>query len=230
MVRTTIEVMESAIDEVAAPGDENVLREALLVYAREIAFATAQVYAQAAEARGAWDARLESLVVNAVLSGEADEGAVSRAAALGWNSPDHVCVVLGTAPDGDSELTVEAIRRASRHAKLQVLTGVLGDRLVVIAGGNDNPLAVAKSLIGPYAAGPVVAGPVVPDLLAATRSAQAAAAGSRPVPPGRTRRGRYWRTISFRSGPSRVIRARASSWWRRSTDHWKKPVRRCWKR
>lgn len=177
MVRTTIEVMESAIDEVAAPGDESVLREALLVYAREIAFATAQVYAQAAEARGAWDARLESLVVNAVLSGEADEGAVSRAAALGWNSPEHVCVVLGTAPDGDSELTVEAIRRASRHAKLQVLTGVLGNRLVVIAGGSDNPLAVAKSLIGPFAAGAVVAGPVVPDLLAATRSAQAAAAG-----------------------------------------------------
>jgi len=50
-------------------------------------------------------------------------------------------------------------------------------RLVVIAGGSDSPLAVAKSLIGPYAAGPVVAGPVVPDLLAATRSAQAAAAG-----------------------------------------------------
>ncbi len=87
MVRTTIEVMEAAIEEVAAPGDESLLREALLVYAREIAFATAQVYAQAAEARGAWDARLESLVVNAVLSGEADEGAVSRAAALGWNSP-----------------------------------------------------------------------------------------------------------------------------------------------
>ncbi len=133
MVRTTIEVMEAAIDEVAAPGDESVLREALLVYAREIAFATAQVYAQAAEARGAWDARLESLVVNAVLSGEADEGAVSRAAALGWNSPEHVCVILGTAPDGDSELTVEAIRRAARHAKVQVLTGVLGNRLVVIA-------------------------------------------------------------------------------------------------
>ncbi|WP_108953596.1 PucR family transcriptional regulator [Streptomyces fragilis] len=177
MVRTTIEVMESAIDEVAAPGDESVLREALLVYAREIAFATAQVYAQAAEARGAWDARLESLVVNAVLSGEADEGAVSRAAALGWNSPEHVCVVLGTAPEGDSELTVEAIRRAARHTKLQVLTGVLGHRLVVIAGGSDNPLHVAKSLIGPFAAGPVVAGPVVPDLLAATRSAQAATAG-----------------------------------------------------
>lgn len=65
-------------------------------------------------------------------------------------------MVLGTAPDGDSELTVEAIRRAARHAKLQVLTGVLGNRLVVIAGGSDNPLHVAKALIGPYAAGPVV--------------------------------------------------------------------------
>ncbi|CAG6392824.1 helix-turn-helix domain-containing protein [Streptomyces cocklensis] len=177
MVRTTIEVMEAAIDEVAAPGDERVLREALLVYAREIAFATAQVYAQAAEARGAWDARLESLVVNAVLSGEADEGVLSRAAALGWNSPDKIVVVLGTAPNGDSELTVEAIRRASRHAKLQVLTGVLGERLVVVAGGDDDPLRVAKALIGPFAAGPVVAGPVVGDLLSATRSAQAAAAG-----------------------------------------------------
>ncbi len=179
LVRTTIEVVEAAIDEVAAPGDESVLREALLVYAREIAFATAQVYAQAAEARGAWDARLESRVVNAVLSGEADEGAVSRAAALGWNAPEHVCVVLGTAPDGDSELTVEAIRRAARHAKLQVLTGVLGNRLVVVAGGSDDPLRAAKSLIGPFAPGAVVAGPIVGDLLSATRSAQAAAAGLR---------------------------------------------------
>ncbi|MCQ4082083.1 helix-turn-helix domain-containing protein [Streptomyces sp. RB6PN25] len=180
MVRTTIEVVESAIDEVAAPGDEAILREALLVYAREIAFATAQVYAQAAEARGAWDARLESLVVNAVLSGEADEGVLSRAAALGWNSPDRVVVVLGTAPDGDSELTVEAIRRAARHAKLQVLTGVFGDRLVVVAGSHRealDPIRTAKDLIGPFAPGPVVAGPVVGDLLAASRSAQAAAAG-----------------------------------------------------
>ena len=179
MVRTTIEVVESAVDELAPPGGAAALRNALLVYAREIAFATAQVYAQAAEARGAWDARLESLVVNAVVSGEADESDLSRAAALGWHSPEHVTVLLGNAPKGDSELTVEAIRRAARYAKLQVLTGVLGKRLVVIAGGSDDPLQAAKSLIGPFASGPVVAGPVVPDLLAATKSAQAAAAGLR---------------------------------------------------
>ncbi|MCE7082653.1 CdaR family transcriptional regulator [Streptomyces sp. ST2-7A] len=179
MVRTTIEVVETAVDEIAAPGGEDALRNALLVYAREIAFATAQVYAQAAEARGAWDARLESLVVNAVVSGEIDEGDISRAAALGWKSPDHVTVVLGNAPNGDSELTVEAIRRAARYARLQVLTGVLGKRLVVIAGGAEDPLRAARSLIGPFAPGPVVVGPPVADLPAATRSARAAAAGLR---------------------------------------------------
>lgn len=229
MVRTTIEVMEAAIEEVAAPGDESVLREALLVYAREIAFATAQVYAQAAEARGAWDARLESLVVNAVLSGEADEGAVSRAAALGWNSPEHVCVILGTAPDGDSELTVEAIRRAARHAKLQVLTGVLGSRLVVIAGGSDNPLHVAKALIGPYAAGPVVAGPVVPTCWRPPGPPRPPPPGSRRAVPGRTHRGRFWRTTCCRSAPLPATPPRATSWWRRSTDRWRKRARRCWR-
>ncbi len=53
-------------------------------YAREVAFAAATVYAQAAEMRGAWDARLEALVVDSVIRGEADESVRSRASALGW--------------------------------------------------------------------------------------------------------------------------------------------------
>ena len=43
----------------------------MLVYAREIAFSAAQVYARTAEARGAWDARLEALVVDSLVRGEA---------------------------------------------------------------------------------------------------------------------------------------------------------------
>nr|BFD90863.1 fatty acid biosynthesis transcriptional regulator FasR [Kitasatospora sp. Xyl93] len=179
LIRTTIEVMEEAIEEVAAPGDEADMRESVLVYAREIAFATAQVYAQAAEARGAWDARLEALVVNSLLSGDADEGVLSRAAALGWGQPSQIRVVVGSAPDGDSELVVEAIRRAARYAKLNVLTGVLGKRLVVVVGGDKEPVQAARALIGQFAPGPVVVGPTVPDLLSATRSAHAAAAGLR---------------------------------------------------
>ncbi len=179
MIRISIEVVEEAIDELAAPGDEAGLREAVLVYARELAFATAQVYAQAAEARGAWDARLEALVVNSLLSGDADEGVLSRAAALGWGSPPQVLVVMGSAPDGDSELVVEAIRRAARRARLHVLTGVLGSRLVVVVGGSMDPMHAARALIGQFAPGPVVVGPTVGDLLSATRSAQAASGALR---------------------------------------------------
>ncbi|MGH3343291.1 MAG: PucR family transcriptional regulator, partial [Carbonactinosporaceae bacterium] len=79
LVRVTIEVVEERIEQLAAAGDEQALREAVLLYSREIAFAAAQVYAQAAEARGAWDARLEALVVDALLRGEADEAVRSRA-------------------------------------------------------------------------------------------------------------------------------------------------------
>src|SRR3954467_14184672 len=83
LVRVVIAVVEEQIEQIA-PGDEDVVREAVLRYSREIAFAAAQVYAQAAEARGAWDARLESLVVDAVLRGEAAHALRSPAAAPRW--------------------------------------------------------------------------------------------------------------------------------------------------
>ena len=87
LIRSVVDVVEDEVDQVADDDAERVrLREAVLRYSREIAFAAAEVYAQAAEARGAWDARLESLVVDAVLRGEADDSMQSRAAALGWGS------------------------------------------------------------------------------------------------------------------------------------------------
>ena len=48
-----------------------VLRDAVLRYSREIAFAAARVYAGVAEIRGAWDARLEALVVDVLVRGRA---------------------------------------------------------------------------------------------------------------------------------------------------------------
>src|ERR1700689_1425937 len=66
MVRVIIDVVEDQVDTLAAPGAEAELHEAVLIYAREIAFSAAQVYARTAEARGAWDARLEALVVDSL--------------------------------------------------------------------------------------------------------------------------------------------------------------------
>ena len=95
LVRTTIEVVEEHSAELAAPGDEAQLREAVLVFAREVAFAAAEVYAQAAEVRGAWDARLEALLVDALTRGEVGDDDLSRAAALGWSRSPHVFAIAG---------------------------------------------------------------------------------------------------------------------------------------
>ncbi|MCI0688873.1 MAG: helix-turn-helix domain-containing protein [Sporichthyaceae bacterium] len=182
LVRVTIEIVEERVGELAAPGEEVLLRQAVLRYSREIAFAAAEVYARAAEARGAWDARLEALVVDALLRGEADEAVRSRAAALGWGTPDSVVVVAGLAPDAEPDLVVEGLRRAARHAGYEVLTGVHGDRLVAVLGGTTDPLAAAGRLVGQFRKGPVVVGPTVSDLLAATRSAEEALSGLRAAP------------------------------------------------
>ena len=189
MVRLTIEVVEDNL--VTAVGEEDApsVQEAVVRYAREVAFATAEVYAKAAEMRGAWDARLEALVVDSVLRAEADETVRSRASALGWQSRGDVAVVLGRvpAPASDSsapdrESIIDEVRRSARHVGLDALCAVQGDRLVVVLGGVDNPDKAGASVASHFGDGPVVVGPVVSDLMRAHVSARAAVAGLRAAP------------------------------------------------
>jgi len=177
LVRTTIDAVEDQVSALAAPGDEVELREAVLRYGREIAFASAQVYAQAAEARGAWDARLEALVVDAILRGEVDAEVRSRAAALAWHNRGDVVVVVGLARGVDAESMVEVIRTTARSLRLEVLAGVHGDQLIAVLGGIVDPLKATTSLADQFAPGPIVVGPLVPDLFSATASASEALAG-----------------------------------------------------
>jgi sugar diacid utilization regulator len=182
LARIIIETVEAEVDRLAAPGEVEALREALLRYSRELAFSTAQVYARFAETRGAWDARLESLVVDTLLRGGDDESLPSRAAALGWASMSPVAVVLGSPPDAEPEMVLDALQRAARHASIEVLAGVHGDQLIVVIGGAADPMAAAATLLPEFGAGPVVVGPAAPDLGSAGRSARAAVAGLRAAP------------------------------------------------
>src|SRR3954465_3280500 len=59
LLRTVVDTVEAQVPGLAARGEEQRLRESVLRYSREVAFAAARIYARAAEARGAWDARLE---------------------------------------------------------------------------------------------------------------------------------------------------------------------------
>lgn len=181
MVRVAVEVVEEAVDDLAPDGAEDWLRDHVLRYSREIAFTVASVYARAAEERGAWDARLEALLVDEVLRGEPDDSLLSRAAALGWGSPEAVAVLVGEAPDGEAEAVIDGLRRAARRDGVDVLAGVQGRRLVVLVGSAD-PAAAAPALAHSFAEGPVVLGPTVHDLTAARASAAEALAAYRAVP------------------------------------------------
>jgi DNA-binding PucR family transcriptional regulator len=177
LLRTVVDAVEDKVDELALPGAEQDLRESVLRYSREVAFAAATIYAKAAEARGAWDARLEALVVDTLVRGEADDAARSRAAALGWAASDRVAVVVGTTPTGQVEDVVDDLRRTARALGADALVGVQGDRIVVVLGRAEAPLAVAAELSSHFGPGPVVTGPQMSSLTEAGRSARAALAG-----------------------------------------------------
>lgn len=185
MVRMTIAVVESRVEELLGPRDGATVRQAIVLFSREVAFSAAEVYARAAEVRGAWDARLEALVVDSLLRGEADEGLRSRAAALGWQSSSLVTVVLGQAPAeeaGAAGDVIEHLRRSARHVGLDALCAVQGDRLVAVLGGVDDPEKAGAAVAEHFGTGPVVVGPLVDDLLTANVSARAAVAGLRAAP------------------------------------------------
>src|SRR5260370_1767148 len=152
-------------DEVAGRGGGAELREAVLRYTREIAFGAAQVYARTAEARGAWDARLEALVVDSLVRGEVDEGLQSWASALNWSSVP-VSVIAGNADGSEPEGLIDELRIIARRSRLDLLAGVHGHRLVPVPARTARPLKAASPLVGRFAPGPVLVGPPVADLQA----------------------------------------------------------------
>ena len=182
LIKVTIDVAESEVGNLAAAGEEEALLQAILRYSREIAFSAARVYARAAESRGAWDARLQAMLVDALLRGDSSDVLASRAAALGWADAPPVAVVVGRSPGGDLTSVLHVVYRAARRARLEVIGGVHGDRLVVVMGGVTDPAASAAALAPSFGEGPIVVGPAVPSLDQATESARAALAGYRAAP------------------------------------------------
>jgi DNA-binding PucR family transcriptional regulator len=175
LIRVVVQVVEERVVR-----EDPDMREAVLLYSREIAFSAADVYAKAAEARGLWDARLEALVVDSILSGENTDEIASRVAALGWRANGSSVVLIG---NNDAALDADSLRRAARKSEADVLIGVHGDRLIVVVGRiskSSSEKSVASfstivNLVEPFfAPGALVVGPTVRDVSAAHSSARAA--------------------------------------------------------
>lgn len=177
LVRTTIDVVEEAIEDIDDLETRIPLREAVLRYSREIAFSAAGVYARAAEARGAWDARVEALVVDAFVRGDLDSTVLSRVSALGWSGQGSLLLIAGSPPVGEPELALAVLRRAAAHHGLDLLTGIHGSVMLAIVGRVSEPARVARLLTVHFGPGPIVASDPLDgldDVPTAARSTMAA--------------------------------------------------------
>ncbi|WP_343317612.1 helix-turn-helix domain-containing protein [Arthrobacter sp. TMP15] len=177
LIRTVVQVVEDRVPEIAAPEEQVDLREAVLRYSREVAFAAADVYARAAENRGAWDTRLEALAVDGILRGENTDALQSRISALGWTSHGHFTIMVGAAPQEANALFLATLRRAAGRFSEDVMVGIQGDKLILVLGNVTDPESAYIRLSELFAPGPVVYGPLAPTLAEATGSAKAAFAG-----------------------------------------------------
>ncbi|MDU0348128.1 helix-turn-helix domain-containing protein [Actinomyces sp. MRS3W] len=191
LVRTVVDVVEEEAPDVVPAANHDAVRVLVLTFGRDVGFAAAQVYARVAEARGAWDARLESVAVDAMLHDSADDAA-TRAGTAGWRGTGPVlAIVAQTALDA---LATSRLRHECRQYVQDCLVSVHGDSVIVILGGANTPeeqadssasRAELESVATRIAAGldgAVVIGPVVSGVAQGGRSLRSALAGLRALP------------------------------------------------
>src|ERR1700716_1850738 len=96
MVRVTMEFFEEVVPLLArSEGQLTAMTAGILRYSRDLAFAAAEAYADQAEARGAWDTRMEANIVDAVVRGHTGPDLQSQAAALNWDATAAATVIVG---------------------------------------------------------------------------------------------------------------------------------------
>jgi DNA-binding PucR family transcriptional regulator len=183
MMRVTMEFFEE-VAPLLARSDEQLtaLTVGILKYSRDLAFSAATAYADAAEARGSWDSRMEASVVDAVVRGDTGAELLSRAAALNWDTTAPATVVVGIPAPGREDHASQDVRDiAIRHGRA-ALTDVHGTWLVAIVSGQLTPTEkFFGDLLDAFSDGPVVIGPTAPMLTAAYHSASEAISGMNAV-------------------------------------------------
>ena len=183
MVRVTMEYFEEVVPMVARNAEQlTALTVGILRYSRNLAFAAASAYADAAEARGAWDSRMEASVVDAVVRGDSGPELLSRAAALNWDTTGSATVVVGSPRPGREELAGQDVRDIAVRHDRAALADVHGTWLIAIISGPLSPTdRFLGDLLTAFSDGPVVIGPTAPMLTAAHHSAAEAIAGMNAV-------------------------------------------------
>ena len=191
LVRTVLDVVVDEAPRAVPKEDHDTVRILVLTFGRDVGFAAAEVYARAAEARGAWDARLESVAVDAMLHDD-PEDAATRAGTAGWNGTGPVVAIAArTTLDA---LGVSRLRHECRNLASDCLVSVRGGSQAH-GSSSKHPVpqgsrsGTAEQLVDQAAmqvagglGGSAVVGPVVPGISHAGRSLRSALAGLRALP------------------------------------------------
>jgi DNA-binding PucR family transcriptional regulator len=182
MVRLTMEFFEEVVPMLAGEEHATALTTGILRYSRDLAFTAASAYADAAEARGAWDSRMEANLVDAVVRGDTGPELQSRAAALNWDTTAPATVVVGLPRQDRIDVASDDVREIAHRHTRSALSDVHGTWLIAIVSGQlAQTEKFLRDLIDVFADGPVVIGPTAPTFTAAHTSAIEALAGMNAV-------------------------------------------------
>ena len=190
LVRTVLDVVLEEAPLLVPEDEHDTVRILVLTFGRDVGFAAAEVYARAAEARGAWGARLESVAVDAMLH-DSSQDVATLAAAAGWRSAGPVVAVAGRAQL--DALAVSRLRHQCRGMVSDSLISVRGDSVIIVLGGDaaggahdeETPgtrVDQAATRVAQELGGAAVVGPVAADVARAGGSLRSALAGLRALP------------------------------------------------
>ena len=133
MVRITMEFFEEVVPLLARSEEQlTALTAGILRYSRDLAFAAATAYADQAEARGAWDTRMEANIVDAVVRGDTGPELQSQAAALNWDATAPATVIVGMPQPDRTDLAIDDVHDVVNRNGRSALVG----RARHLAGGD----------------------------------------------------------------------------------------------
>ncbi|MGN0102555.1 helix-turn-helix domain-containing protein [Dietzia sp. CH92] len=184
LVRSTLEYFELVMPRITHnERQRGLMIAAVLKFGRELGFTAASVYAAAAENRGAWDTRMEAMIVDAVVRGDRHADLTSGASALNWDPTTAATVIIGTPREDLGLASVPAVHRAAVASDRHALAVVQGARLVVILSGElESSSSIPPAVLDAFSTdAPVVHGHTVRSLVEAPDSAAEALSGAAAV-------------------------------------------------
>lgn len=184
LVRSTLEYFELVMPRITHnERQRGLMIAAVLKFGRELGFTAASVYAAAAENRGAWDTRMEAMIVDAVVRGDRHADLTSGASALNWDPTTAATVIIGAPRENLGLDSVTAVHRAAVASGRHALAVLQGARLVVILSGElEATVPIPGAVLDAFSPdAPVVHGHTVGSLVEAPDSAAEALSGAAVV-------------------------------------------------